>query len=525
MATATVKLKSGKIATLEVPDGTTEQQVVDFVTKANLDSDQSQQPSGTERGLGLGVRSVAEGLSSLPTMVGDMANALYNKGVELDNKYFSGKPELEGLVAGREKIGPVSSAFKEVLTDLGLPTPETTGEKVRSGIQKGASAALGFAGTAAAAKPASAVGKAIAEELAISPGIQTVSGAAAGGGPEAAEALGVGEVGQAVVGIGSALAGAKGATSLTSKATGLKQSAKVLANKYTSAVRKGINKGIRPTVTGKGTESQIRGYERRSEEAVSTIIDNKANLQLADDMGAVIEGKLPENLRQFSQSIEQTKQSIFKEYNQLAEEAGTVGANVSLKPIVSELKKIATKKVLEDNAPEAVTYAQQRIAALSKRGTYTTEEAQEAVKVMNQSLESFYKNPSFETASKAQIDAMVVNLIRKELDSVISKATGSGYQILKSKYGALKALEKEVSHRAVVDARRNQKGLIDFSDILTGDRAVTAIMTMNPAVAGQAVAIKGISSYIKALNDPNKIVKNMFKDADKIRSNPNFIKK
>ena len=82
-----------------------------------------------------------------------------------------------------------------------------------------------------------------------------------------------------------------------------------------------------------------------------------------------------------------------------------------------------------------------------------------------------------------------------------------------------------MSHRAVVDARKNQRGLIDFSDIMTGDRAVTAIMTMNPAAAGQAVAIKGISSYIKALNDPNKIIKNMFKDADALRSNPNFIKK
>ena len=111
---------------------------------------------------------------------------------------------------------------------------------------------------------------------------------------------------------------------------------------------------------------------------------------------------------------------------------------------------------------------------------------------------------------------MVVNNLRKELDNVITGASGEGYQELKRSYGALKAVEKEVTHRAIVDARKNVQGLIDFTDIFTSGELVSGLATMNPAVIGKGVFMRGVKELYKAMNDPNRIVKNMFTDVDKL---------
>src|SRR3990167_2637377 len=94
--------------------------------------------------------------------------------------------------------------------------------------------------------------------------------------------------------------------------------------------------------------------------------------------------------------------------------------------------------------------------------------AQEVVKNYNESLQAFYKNPTYETASRAAVDAMIANKIRETLDKTIYNLTGGQYQVLKNKYGALKAVEKDIIKASLRDARKNIKGLIDYTDILSG---------------------------------------------------------
>jgi hypothetical protein len=81
---------------------------------------------------------------------------------------------------------------------------------------------------------------------------------------------------------------------------------------------------------------------------------------------------------------------------------------------------------------------------------------------------------------------------------------------LKRSYGALKTIEKDVVHRSIVDARKNVKGLIDFSNMATASEFVGGVMSANPAMLGSAAAIQGTKWYLKRLNDPNRMVKNMF---------------
>lgn len=302
-------------------------------------------------------------------------------------------------------------------------------------------------------------------------------------------------------------------------------------------IETGINKGIRPGVEGNRTFHQAKTYMDKAKTAVQTIVDNKNNLALTDEFGETV-NKLPENLREFSQAIDQTKRNIFTEYNAMAKDAGQAGASINLNPIGGELNKVVNSKVLNDIAPETVNYAKQRMKALVEkkitvqndtglldykgnkiisekqtttgRGKYTADEAQEAIQHLNNSLEAFYKNPSYDTASKAYIDSLIANRMRSALDDVIEKTTGAGYQGLKNKYGALKSIERDVNRRAIVDARKNVKGLVDFSDIFSGGEIVRGLLTLNPGAVGMGAASKSIAWLYKFKNNPNTIVKKMF---------------
>lgn len=326
--------------------------------------------------------------------------------------------------------------------------------------------------------------------------------------PDAALAL------EGALNIGAVGVGGKGVeTAAVSRAKGAPGR---LAKEYSQVVEEGIEKSIRPSVAGKRTFAQRQQYMNQAERAVDRIIENRASLRLTDEFGDVAQG-LPQNLKQFSQAVHQTKGEIYKQYDELAQAAGQMGAKVDLRPIAKEIEAVIKSKPLQDNAPDVVEYVKKRAAAFSKRGEYTTSEAQEALEIMNKSLEAFYKNPTYETASKATIDAAIANNMRRSLDAVIEKTTVPGYQALKRDYGALKAIERDVNRRALVDARKNAKGLIDFVDIFSGGQIVQGILSMNPALVGQGVAMNQIKRLYSRMSDPNRKVKQLFAKAEKVK--------
>lgn len=285
--------------------------------------------------------------------------------------------------------------------------------------------------------------------------------------------------------------------------------------KIDDIIREGIEKGIRPSVAGKNTAKDMGVFTKDSSEAVKSIIERKNLLELTDDAGETV--ILPENLKQFAEAIDQTKEQVFKEYDALAKQAGDVGAEIDLAKVADELvDAVSDPKFvsLEDQSPEIADYLLKRASALEKRGTYTAEQAQQAIKNYNKTLESFYRNPSYENYAKASIDAMIANNLRESVDNTISNAVGEGYQMLKNKYGALRAIEKDVVKRAMVDARKNTKGLLDFTDIFTGGELVSGLITANPASIARAGIQKGIKEWFKVLNDPNRAIKSMFKKVD-----------
>jgi len=303
------------------------------------------------------------------------------------------------------------------------------------------------------------------------------------------------------------------------------------------AVKSGVRKAIRPSKTLTKTATKTKEYYDKATDAVTQIILNKNNLRLTDESGKVVTG-LPKTLDQFSEAINQTKKVIFSQYDELAKATTKTGGKIKLDSIADELLDLSNSIPLKDAAPGAAKYAAEQADMLLKRnapivkyfhkhgigkipvsqtpGGYTAAAAQDFVQIKNQSLKAYYQNPSYETATKAYIDSLVANNLRKSLDRLIERTTGEEYQILKNSYGSLKHIEQEVAGRATVDARKNIKGLIDFSDIFSGSEVIHGILSMNPAMIGRGVGAKTIASYYKYINNPNRIVKNMFSEAENI---------
>jgi len=303
----------------------------------------------------------------------------------------------------------------------------------------------------------------------------------------------------------------------------LKTTPAKIDKKITSVVTGGMEKGVRPSVVNAKTAPQATRYFQNAREAVETIILNKNSLRLTNDAGEIVSG-LPKNLKQFSQAIDQAKRSVYEQYNAMAVQAGKAGVEIDLKPVSRELFQIANDAKMKKFAPDIAAYAQGRardiLTGTDKIGIL---DAQDALAMMNKSLESFYKNPSYDTASRAYIDSIIANNIRKSLDGVIEGATGAEYSDLKKAYGSLKSIERDVNRRSIVDSRKNAKGLIDFTDVYTHTTAIHGILSLNPAIVGAAVAGKGTKALYRHLIDPNRIVKNMFTETEKLMKKKGMI--
>lgn len=299
-------------------------------------------------------------------------------------------------------------------------------------------------------------------------------------------------------------------------ASDIAQGGKILLTPSEETVQKNVvsmfNKAIKPTA--KKTLGQAEKYDTHIVSALRTIKSNVDNLNIQDATGELVSGRAPQTIPELSQALEQTKDSVFKQYDSLAKQASGVGATIDAKPIADEVLKVTQNKALQLTNPDVINYAENWIKRLQVFGQLDTETTQEVVKLMNKNLESFYKNPTYESASKVAIDAGVANNFRQALDKAIEGATGKEYQVLKNQYSALKSIESDVVRASLREARKNVKGLLDYTDIFTSGQMVGGILSLNPAMFTKGAIERGFKEYLKFLNDPNRAIKNIFEKLD-----------
>jgi hypothetical protein len=290
---------------------------------------------------------------------------------------------------------------------------------------------------------------------------------------------------------------------------------KFIKDQYTRAVK--------PTVAGKTSGSQVDQYQAQARDAIDSIVAHKPNLQFTDDAGNVRTGELPKTLEEFGDAIDQTKQGIFAKYDALAKQTQGAGMDVSLMPAVGELRAVVNDPVTGLMHPELVKYAQERADAFAMKGQLTATDAQRAITGLNASLKSFYRNPSYETTARAGVDAMIANKLRAALDQAVENAVGPGYQELKTQYGSLKAIEKDVTHRAQIVGRQEKGGGIlgRIADVGSAEEVIRGFVTLNPAAIARGTLIKGWAEMTKYLRSPNRAVTRLFETAEQQKTPPN----
>jgi hypothetical protein len=298
------------------------------------------------------------------------------------------------------------------------------------------------------------------------------------------------------------------------------------AQKVWTAVEKNIAKAIKPPKALMKNARMIREYFRMAKSAVMSIVNNKDNLRLTNPKTGEVASGLPKTLVQFTEAIQQTKEMLFAEYNSMVMSAAKTANQqmpsfgkariVSLNQVVKELQIIAEDRVLKTVMPEFAGYAEKTAQSLAEASAFTPLEAQEAIKMYNQTTREFHLNPKKETYVKAQIDALIANHLRQSLDSSVAALEGAGYKELKTAYGALSHIEQQVAGAAALDLRKAPMGLLDFSDIFSGYQALSGILHGDPARFTAGAGSSFLKNQIKRLNDPNRMVQTLFKDVDRL---------
>lgn len=313
--------------------------------------------------------------------------------------------------------------------------------------------------------------------------------------------------------LGGGLVGGVLSVPSTLVGAGIKKLFTPIEQKVREAISEAVGKGIRPSVAGKGTASLQNGYLDDAQEAFHTIAQFKP--KFTDDGGNEVV-RNPKTRKELLDSIGQVKRKVYDLYDGLKKSAGEAGARVDTAPIVRELRAAADNPDVMLNKPEIAKTLTERADMYEQKGVLSAQEAQQLVEGINSRLQSFYRNPNYNEASNAAIDALISSNVRKGLDDVVTSLTGAEYQPLRNKYKALSSIEKDVAKQVVVESRKVEKGLIDFTDILTAGDLVRGIVTLNPADIAKGTLSRALKEVYKKLNDPNRYIARAFDALDKL---------
>ena len=295
----------------------------------------------------------------------------------------------------------------------------------------------------------------------------------------------------------------------------------IAKKRFNEVVDYGMNKGVKPSSTGRGTYSQNVKKTETGRDLVKSIIENKQNIKLIDpETGAELPaGSLPTSKKyatiQMSQAVEQGKRNIWEQIDDMKKSATGKGIEVDYSPVVDMLNSKLKNDQSLQGRPNALNYAKQQLEYFENLTDNSLDFNGKEITDRNANLKAFSKNPQYGQINSVLINNEIVTLLREIQDKAVTKTEGKGYSDLQKKYGSFLDHEKEINNRAVASARSNPKGLIDFGDIPIYGELISAGLTGNVAGAIKAGAWKTVQQYIKMKNNPNYIIADMFKQADK----------
>lgn len=277
----------------------------------------------------------------------------------------------------------------------------------------------------------------------------------------------------------------------------------------TGSYKQTVRPGRMPGVVG---SPQLKMQDNRILSAVDTMTNlaKSGQLQLTDEAGQLLpQGTLPRTLRQFSEGIDDAKRTVFQQYDQMAHQTGQQGIQIGLMPIVNQLRQIASGRVTKDVSPALAKDATQIADNFEARLFYTPSEMQDAISLLNREVTKDIKATGF-SPIKPVVDSM-----RQALDNTISSLQGPGYQALKTQYGALRSIEKDVANAAQSEAKKHPWGA-SLANFASAEEFLRGAATGDVKAIGTSVAIQAAKGYMRWLNNPNRAIAKLFQQ----RANP-----
>jgi len=320
-----------------------------------------------------------------------------------------------------------------------------------------------------------------------------------------------------------------------------------ISAEYSRTISKGLKKGVNINPKAKQYSSIVK-FDEQGELAITKIIENKNRLGLTDKYNEVVEG-LPNDLPQFAQAIENTKGLIYEDIATLLKQTEEGSAStrptkfllkdpmapnerivpggvtrptaigtkfeVDLNKTAAKLDELMDNDAIRRFAPETIKYAAERKEFLLDRGgKQGATDAHNSIKILNQTLDHYYRDPTPALKGKALVDAFIADDMRTQLDTIVNSATDTRLAPLQEAYGALKVIEPHVNKKVLQEARKSGRGILDLANISSVGHVVKGLMSHEPATVAAGVATKAMVSGYKLLVDPNRQVKRMFKNAD-----------
>jgi hypothetical protein len=267
-----------------------------------------------------------------------------------------------------------------------------------------------------------------------------------------------------------------------------------------------FSKAIRPSSKGKETKTSRDYYYNSALTAMKEIIKNKGNLE---------EGKLPENLVDFSKAIDSTKKVFYEEYKGLEELAG-VKTRIPVSEITTMLKNefINKKSVLPQQkqaALEMIDYIKQMY---SLKGFANLEDITGGIQQINEVLQSKPQDAAF--LGKAKPMTRTVEMLREAVDKSIEQKTGGQWEQIRKKYAAMKQIETDVNKAVIREAKKANPSVVhSLMSTVADSNIVAGMISMNPALIGKGFAMKTIFGAVSKFNDPNYQVGRMFRTLEK----------
>lgn len=287
-----------------------------------------------------------------------------------------------------------------------------------------------------------------------------------------------------------------------------------------------INKSIKPTVKWKMSQADYNKFIDDTLDIVDLMDKNKWILQYTDDAWTAVKWQMPTNMRETSEALWNLKKVLYDQYNDIAKKAGDAGARVNMNKAfqqLDDLSKDISQNIANPQTKNIIdTYKNALLEYTDDAGTIAIEDAQKLTQDFNKQLTAFFKNPNMNDVSKnsiiAQLNKWTKDAINDSIDDVLDNSIKNGssassqYTQLKSFYGKIKTIEDEISKRALVEARKNTKGLSStILDSLSWWEFTSAVLSLDPVKAGKAWVMNLISRYYNYVNNPNTQLNNLFK--------------